>query len=82
MTFDASKLKVALRIRVEQRMAPGEGQECPFCNDPVFGDMLTVFLHVKPEGSDWNVDWEQVPVCCASCLGDDFVLGFGDDDAP
>lgn len=79
---DVSKFKLAMRIRVEQRMTPGEGQECPFCQDPVFGDMLTVFLHVCPEGSDWEVDWRQVPVCCSSCLGDDFVLGFGEDDAP
>ena len=71
-------LIAALRIRCEMRKVPGDMEPCPICREPVFGDMIVVALHLKTEPEAWKEDWQTVHVCCASCAGDEFTLGFND----
>lgn len=77
--MDVSEFKVAVRIRCEMRKVPGEMEICPVCEEPVFGEMIVVALHQKLEPGPWKEDWTTVPVCCTSCAGDEFALGFNDD---
>ena len=73
-----SDLKVAIRIRAEMRKVPGEMEICPVCKEAVFGEMIVVALHQKLEPGPWEEDWTTVPVCCTSCAGDEFTMGFND----